>query len=573
MKRTFWAYFPYLIGLAALAACSSSGSGGVERAEGEATAAELDALFDVNDVSILFPIVKRGGGQGGQGGDDGKGASGQGGDDGKGAGGASDKGGGDGQGGAGGQGGGDGKGSDGGDGQGGAGSDGGDGQGGAGSDGGDGGDLSSRAFPDVPLGEGLWKAAHHRQVMAKAGEIGITTLPALESFRPVAVRFDPCAPGFSQEARDAAPGPARGLCLIQFRLIVQPIDGVNRLGAADVAAHLVFTLGASPLEALPQNPIVQNAARRLAKIKAESRRAGADTAGKLLGVHPGLATGDAGVADAVQELITACTERACGDAPAPANRSIAFMGLKGDPEPWTFLAGQVNPADDTWAVGPVPRLAGAVSQDINFFAVNGPVLPREDGDQTQGTPVPRSTTPLFENDESAGARSAAFQIEDANDTHFFNAACVSCHSSTRLIVTKTIGGSLGADGALDPQGAEELKRRPPAPKGITAFAALGEGFTGGSVYNTRNFGYFSAAPSVSGRTVGETAEIVAFFNTKVNAPPTSPGDPAPLLGPGPDCTGVDARGVPVDAKVFLCLRDGGTNCLAECKPAPSPSGP
>jgi hypothetical protein len=499
MTRKTLAALSCVLGAAAVAACSSSDDGKTSRDQGEVNSAQLNNLFDVNDVSLLLPIVATPSG-------------------------------------------------------------------------------GSRAVPDVPMTDGLWKASHHQQVMAKAQELGLITLSGLETFRPVGVRFDPCAPGFAQAARDAQPGPAKGLCLIQFRLIVQPIDTVNdQLGNVDVAAHLVFTLGASPLEALPQNPIVQNAARLLGNVKAASRLAGVETAGKTLGVHPGLATGDAGVADAVRELITACTERACGDTPQPARRAIAFMGLKGNPEPWTFLAGQVDPATDAWSVGPIPRLEGAVSQDLDFLTGAGPIVPREDGNQTKGTPVPRSLTPLLEGDNrSIATRAATVQIENPQDTHFFNASCASsCHSSSAQIFQTGVGGFIKNDGTLDPQGAQELAARAEVPKGITGFVARNDAQT--NRYNTRNFGYFQRKPTVSGRTVNESVEVVDFLNTKLNPTFEDPADPSTLLhGPGPDCSGVDAKGVSNAVKVFLCLRDGRKpECLLStgfCK-ATTPTGP
>jgi hypothetical protein len=315
---------------------------------------------------------------------------------------------------------------------------------------------------------------------------------------------------------------------------------------------------------------VLNATRLLENIKNESKRAGADTSGKALGVHPGLATGDAGVANAVKELVTACTERACGDTPQPPiGRSIAFMGLKGNPEPWTFLAGQVNPADDTWNILPIARLQGAVSQDVDFINPGrGPIVPREDGNLQRGTPLPTSVTPLIEGLVTTATRAAAFEVENAQSTHFFKASCTSCHESSTQINTGGIGGFLRGDGTLDAQGAEELKARMPVPGGITGYVARADSqiFT----YNTRNFGYFSSRPAISGRTVAETVEIVDFLNTKVKPTPTSATDPTLLHGPGPDCSGTDANGVSVDVKVFLCMRDNKADCFSVCKPAPAP---
>jgi hypothetical protein len=132
------------------------------------------------------------------------------------------------------------------------------------------------------------------------------------------------------------------------------------------------------------------------------------------------------VADAVRELITARTERAWGDAPRPACRASAFMGLKGAPERRTFFAGRVAPATDAWSVAPIPGLGGA----------------------------------------------------------------------------------------LDSQGAQELAGRAEVPKGITGFVARNDAQT--NLYDTRDFGYLQRKPTVSGRAVNESVEVVDFLNAKLN---------------------------------------------------------
>jgi hypothetical protein len=443
--------------MAAVACAPVGDDGSVETDESAATRAQLDKLLDVNDVSILFPVVR------------------------------------------------------------------------------------GKVLPDVPMTETLWKQSHFNEVMAEAKKAKITddvlsgVLTNRALYKAVGFRFDPCAPGLSQTALAASPA-GKDNCLIQFRIIVQPFDSSG--SDVDVAVHLVYTLGAVPRAQLATNAIITTASSLLIDIKKASAAAGGATAGKALGPHPGLATGNASVVAAVNAFITKMTT-------LPSSRGIAFMGLDGVPEPWRFIAGTVG-NDGKWTVGKVPRLGNATHQDLNFISGNGPDL------ETDG--FARSTSPLLQGTTTLEARNAVFDVENTHLTHFFNAACVSCHTSSSSIIDNRLGD-------------DNFSRRMPVPKGITGYVLNANAQTGGpGVYNTRNFGYFNGKPTVSGRTAAETVEVVDFMNLEVN--PAKDKDGSVLHGPGRDCSKLE-----VAKAVFQCTRDGlAGDCFAKCGPAPTPEG-
>ena len=401
--------------------------------------------------------------------------------------------------------------------------------------------VKGKLLPDVPVTETLWKQTNFNEVMTEAKKAKITedvlsgVLTSRAVYKPVGLRFDPCAPGLSPAALAASPaGP--GNCLIQFRMILQPLDATGT--DVDVATHLVFTLGAVPRGDLAKNPVIATASKLLLDIKKASSAAGAPTSGKALGPHPGLATGNPGVVAAVNAFITTMTT-------LPSSRGIAFMGLEGTPEPWRFIAGTVG-RDGKWTVAKVPRMGAATHQDLNFISGSGPDL------ETDG--FARSTSPVLRGTTTLEARNAVFDVENTNVTHFFNAACVSCHTSSSAIIDNRIGD-------------DNFSKRMPVPKGITGYVLNANAQTGGpNVYNTRNFGYFNGKPTVSGRTAAETVEVVDFMNVEVN--PAKDKDGSVLHGPGRDCSKLE-----IAKAVFLCTRDGtGGDCFAKCGAAATPDG-
>jgi hypothetical protein len=218
------------------------------------------------------------------------------------------------------------------------------------------------------------------------------------------------------------------------------------------------------------------------------------------------------------------------------SRAIAFMGLQnGGPEPWTFFAGQVNNGVFTAIPGPAH---GQMQQTLSFGG-DGPVV--------QKSKLPVSTDPLFSigSDQlSADQRTLAFKIENPKQQFFFNTDCISCHTAS----SRTADLQLGDKG--------EISARLAVPANITGYVAKTEAQD--DTWNLRNFGYFGAKPTVSGRTAAETVAVVQWLNQNVVVPGSN------LNGPGRDCSGVDAQ-------VWKCFRDGKANCFASCKGAPTPT--
>jgi hypothetical protein len=388
---------------------------------------------------------------------------------------------------------------------------------------------NGKPSPAIKVSEGeLWTAQNFKEVTDFAKkDAGISdgtkpTLTQRDVWHVMALRFDPCAPGFSTGALAAVGGK----CIIQLRLIVQPVVTTDR----DFTAHLVFSLGQVDKADLPNSPVIKKATELLGKIKAASgtTAAGASmTAGVPLGVHPGLKKDGSGpVEAAVRELITTFTAR--------SQRAIAFMGLEnGGPEPWNFFAGQVD-ASGAWKQLPIGPLKGAAVQKLDFLTGKDPLNP------------PGMTSPLF---AAGGASNAAiaFKVEHSQDQHFFNTDCVSCHTSSARIHQLR----------LPPTGKQ------PAVANITGYVTKEEAQD--SRWNVRNFGYFIGKPTVSGRTVAETVDVVEFFNREViNKDGAIKDKGKAIFGVGPDCT--DA-----DEKVWTCFRDGQASCLKSCKTAPQPT--
>jgi len=370
------------------------------------------------------------------------------------------------------------------------------------------------------------------------------------AWRVVGMRFDPCAP--TTALKDAA-GPVAGVppqipgCLVQVRLVGQPfVSQGGRLVDRDFTAHLVFTL---PPDSASE------ATEDLRAIKRAASAAGSPTSGVPLGVHPALAReAQAGTAQADGSIAKAVAAFAKKWAGRALGRSISLMGLRsGGPEPWIFVAGRVQPGPGggapVWTATPIPIFLPAVvfHQRLSFIEAQNVIPP--------ATRSP-STTPLFE-DTSRKDPDLVFGVEHPRDHHFFDTDCISCHTSTALIVNRKIpsGPSRArvAKGVTGYAGRDVLQGNPDP-----RFGAFG------STWNVRNFGYFNGQPTVSLRTVAETAAVVELINLEVLP---AAQNPARLAGPGRDCT---AR----DDAVFDCLvhQGGGPSCLESCGPLLVPNG-
>jgi hypothetical protein len=348
---------------------------------------------------------------------------------------------------------------------------------------------------------------------------------SIETWHIAAVRFDPGAPGFSDDiVKQYGQSP-------QIRLILQPVirNADGTVSAQDITAHLIFgfTTGLEPPaesgcfpRPIPDLAAFKQIVSEIAALRSSLRdgKLGADkvvTAGKPLGVHPGLA--DATTASNVRGQMKDILERHLSSARLG---QMAIMALPANsPEPWIFLAMQFVPP------GVVPQLPNG-----GFVPVHGPTL---DGQQfaqmlnpvgtsprvvptphtnnlapitcvnaavpANGPPIAKrhgvATSDLFPDPRPSPTRTQKIlnvlnMIADPTRSHFFNTDCISCHTETRRAME-----------LLSPQNIPKIAAAP-LPNGP---------------WNVRNFGWSpliegNVHGSVSRRTAAETAAVVTFVN-------------------------------------------------------------
>jgi hypothetical protein len=432
-----------------------------------------------------------------------------------------------------------------------------------------------------------------------------------KNWRIVGVRFSPCGPGSKAlnpdrdtKARMATLGVPG--CLVQIRLVAQPFSvGPNGIADEDVAAHLVYSIGPATNAFSATDPILE-AARAQAKkmpepaqskllaqieqlvipeaiqakvrgaqdamladlraIKKASAEAGAPTTGATLGVHPGLkAHADRKtektqkVADLTRDFVTKWVGA------ASTIRTAAFMGLRAGSEPWVFLSGKISrdqsgetrwgdpdPADPNLRIaGPLPSfidprnpvqsLQTAPKHIRLSFSEDDAIIVGENTPLKPATPEELSagrsnTVSLFSAQKPNATEAARIAfVGEKFDTHILNTDCVTCHTTSARI------SALGIRSTAD---------RIRVPRGITGYVA-NDAFQG-TKWNTRNFGFFRGKPTVSLRTVNETAEFAALLNMQAQA---NKPEAERLQGPARDCTKNDDQ-------VFNCLVHG------DCGPNP-----
>lgn len=409
-------------------------------------------------------------------------------------------------------------------------------------------DLTAPDPKDPAKRAPIWPEAAFAQFIANAESPATTVgshhikLPAdahdIKAWRVAGLRIDPGAPGLTDEIiAQFGQSP-------QLRFILQPVTRKpnGAVEVHDVAAHVIYTFAAgadAPAQqgCLPRPKPDMDAFRKLARDFAALRDdlaagkfggAKITTAGKPLGVHPGLA--DKRAAKPLKEALVAVLERHLSGEKLTA---MAVMGLDaGAPEPWIFMAMAPVPP------GVVPSLPNG-----GFIPVRGPAL---DGKQVaealavletphkvMPTPAPNNLNPItckhaaLPSGEAAlpvadrkGLATAALfdmgnapvtnpvkaatikqtvdQIADAKRSHFFNTDCVSCHTDTRRALELLKNASIpGVDPAVLPK----------------------------EQWNVRNLGWFPSflkggvAPTATRRAASETAEVVNFINENGLAKP------------------------------------------------------
>lgn len=372
-----------------------------------------------------------------------------------------------------------------------------------------------------------------------------------DQWHVASIRVDPGAPGLGH-------GFAPFGRNLQIRLVVQPVDFQASAPVRDEAVHLVYTFGteataeeqtatACPLRVVPTADHIdafQAALEDLTALKSALAERGVVTDDTPLGVHPAFADPDA--AEVLVAQLSAFLET---HLPQDRLSALSVAGLPaGAPEPWVFLALQRE--GDGFRPVPSPAIAqpddaAAVpnfQQMLSFLGdpQNGAVVPPgltrnrlpvdclanfllpQVGLPQPDTDAGVTTSSLFGAGNSSAARAAEIGsvIADAEQSHFFNTDCVSCHTETRRELDAAADPTaIGAEiAAAEGLAADDLPRSPDG---------MGTRF---DRWNVRAFGWYPGFPATNGRahatatrrTARETAEVVACLNdgdwTRVDRP-------------------------------------------------------
>ena len=230
------------------------------------------------------------------------------------------------------------------------------------------------------------------------------------------------------------------------------------------------------------------------------------TAGRLLGVHPGLA--DSQTAKPLRDALVAVLER---NLTGQRLTAMALMGLnKNAPEPWVFQAMALQagvfvsvpgPALDgaqfAEALGVLPSTksphAGAQQPESDHMQVRRGGA----GTTTQGSRDDRvvelGDSKLTNPAKIAAVKETVDLIADPTRSHFFITDCISCHTVTRRPLDLLIGAPIpGVDPAVLPK----------------------------EKWNVRNFGWFPSflrktlEATATRRAASETGAVVNFINSK-----------------------------------------------------------
>ncbi|MDB5214037.1 MAG: hypothetical protein JWO86_1964 [Myxococcaceae bacterium] len=330
-----------------------------------------------------------------------------------------------------------------------------------------------------------------------------------DSLRVVAVRLDPCFPGFN---------PGESACRPQLRLVMQSVtaqpnsEDVHQIKAGDATLHFFYELTASELRDV------------VIALRTWKAQAPAMTAGKPLGVHPRLQQeGMQGtLADELRSLILAkCRE---------ANLSrIAFMMLQfgplsSFPNQWTFGAADV--VNGAFVPAKLAHLKEEASSQLFIMrrkkeAGDDTGPPQVDPNSLAGIFLPESSAPdnasfFLQSDnylaqprtaDVTTAMKALLRVENPHLDGPGSVDCVSCHVATPLRLFAERNG-------ISTQGAEYMADRYQPVEGANADLRTMQASTvpDREIYTTVNFGYFDLQPSISQRTVNESAEVANAIN-------------------------------------------------------------
>lgn len=326
------------------------------------------------------------------------------------------------------------------------------------------------------------------------------------------IRVDVGAPGLSKNIMTAFGQ------IPQVRLILQPVTVESgKLKIHDRAAHMIFSfIGGIPKpqeicikQPLPKvDPDFIHFRATLAAFVSLRDDLAKGTFGAtpittqgLLDIHPALA--DPKARKPFRDRLVEILDK---NLSAGQLGSMAAMGLpKSDPEPWIFIAMQRQPGTGKLVAVPSPALDGnGIAELVRFFGDK--VIPAPISDNLNETMTICSRPPSDRKGVSTATLLKASPSEqdtitltniiaDPSKSHFFNTDCVSCHTETRLLRSKSPTTKI--EGVADTV----------LPK---------------DRWNVRNFGWGREAggdmrPTITRRTATETAEVVKAANALLQA--------------------------------------------------------
>lgn len=315
-----------------------------------------------------------------------------------------------------------------------------------------------------------------------------TIMPNGEGYhllRVVSVRLDPCFPGLGvKDERD---------CKSQVRLVMQPVvlppEG-SGLTTMDLAVHLFYALSREELAGLLQE---------LVDLRAAS---GIERGDGPVGIHRALAR--EGMEGAFARGARAALMARIG---RENLTRMTFMGVEQVGQAWRFggfdiVGGDLVPMkipllDVTEETFRNRDLDGATFS----YASTGPVSPATDDIRLLFDPTALAAA---SDEQRRVAYRHALRIENPTLNSPETIDCATCHitMAARRFAERTHG--------LSSAGESDLYRHP---QGLPLAGATVE-----RTNELRAFGYFDARPSISQRTVNETAAVVERVNTTVRAP-------------------------------------------------------
>jgi hypothetical protein len=340
--------------------------------------------------------------------------------------------------------------------------------------------LDFEVYPRVSVVAPLFQESLLKQLLDFGSDRGVEMFfDGMKQWRVTALRYDPCAPN---------PSAAASLCHPQIRLVAQEIRTVPGPGIDDSGMHLIFRAA----DALPgaADPIIAE----LRAIQVASRKAGAETVGRALGEHPGLAAEASKQEGPVGNLVKEFIARHCS---ADRMTDLTFTGTNEGDDSWFFYGGHVT--DGVWAAAPVPNLVvkpgDGDNLEIGLLGI---------GDEQALSPPPiasaASVAPVLNaapKDISAAKLAALHRIDNPLESTPENTDCGSCHASSRLLRQHAVPFTGKDDEFIDPPG-------------ITGFAELE--LQPADETSVRNFGWLMTKPVVTWLTANSSAAVAARVN-------------------------------------------------------------